>query len=139
MVRHARFPREGGQAVAARSAPPPRRDTRKCGVRIRALAFALLACPGLVLVALPEDGPRLFSLSDANGPSALDGAGLVLLIAAWLVLCLRRGGGVTWSRHVGHALFDLGVGLFGLGIGLVVASVVGDFAGWWAVGAALLA
>ena len=108
-------------------------------MRIRALVFALLACPGLVLVALPDDGPRLFSLSGAHGPSALDGAGIGLVMAGWLVLlspAWRRRHLIT--RHAGHPLFDLGAGLFGLGIGLVVASVVGDFAGWWAVGAALL-
>ena len=127
------------EAAAARERARHRMTSDNAGVRIRALVFALLAGPGLGLVALPDDGPRLFSLSDAHGPSALDGAGLVLVIAGWLVLLSP-----AWRRrhlitcHAGHPLFDLGVGLFGLGIGLVVASVVSDFAGWWAVGAALL-
>ena len=97
-----------GSSSASERPRHPRVTRDDGGVRIRAVVFALLACPGLVLVALPDDGPRLFSLSDAHGPSALDSAGLVLVIAAWLVLLTP-----AWRRrhliirHAGHPLFDL--------------------------------
>ena len=117
--------------------------TRSCasGSRARALVhhglLAWLSCSlvGAGIVALPDDGNRVFSLSTAHGPSVVDLLGVVVMLAGWAVfvtalwrtrdLALRR-------RASGPAL------LGGVGVGLVVASV-SDWPYWWLVGALLAA
>ena len=106
----------------------------------RAVLTALpLAVVGVVLIALPDSGPRLFSFSREHGPGPVDALGALLLILAWLLLARQ-----TWLRrdrlvrYASRPAFQAGVFGLGFGAGLVVASAVGDFAGWWAVGAALL-
>ena len=95
---------------------------------------------GGVIVALPDDGQRLVSFSDAHGPSLLDAAGIALAIGGWLVfvaaLLKRRPllrSRLSGSRHAFIVPF-----IIGLGAGLILASVVSDFTGWWIVGATML-
>lgn len=111
---------------------------------MRAMPVALVAAvvaalAGLVVIALPDSGPRLFSLSEEHGPSALDAVGIALLVAGWLVLASQ-----AWRRRdriarLGARRVNAGLFLLGLGLGLLVASVLGDYDWWWALGAALLA
>ena len=92
------------------------------------------------MVALPDSGDRLVSLSDAHGPSALDAVGIVLLLAGW-VAAVRE----VWRRRekvlesTAAGVVRLGLVALGFGAGLVVASAFADFGAWWAVGAAVLA
>lgn len=96
---------------------------------------------GGVLVALPDADHRLVSFSRDHGPSALDALGVVILIAGWGVL-----GHALWAHRADLATLGrtspptLLAGAFaaGLGAGLVVASVLADFAHWWALGAVIL-
>ncbi len=95
---------------------------------------------GGVLLALPDAGNRLVGFSDAHGLTLLDAAGVCVLIAGWLPAAAA-----LWQRrdelaaNVDHSARSAGLFLAGLGSGLVIASAFADFAGWWAVGALLLA
>ena len=102
--------------------------------------WALCSLVGVILIALPDRGARLFSFSPAHGPSLVDGIGVIILAAGWAVPLLeiwkarallearasRRGSRLAWF-------------MTGVGAGLLVASVFGQFEGWWAIGAATLA
>ena len=103
------------------------------------LVWLVGSAAGVVLLALPDQGPRLVAFSRAHGLTALDALGAALLIGGWLPAAahawrrreeLRRR---APQRAVAAAPFACG-----LRSGLVIASAASDFAGWWAVGAALL-
>ena len=108
-------------------------------MRFSVLVWAVLSAIGAAVVALPDGDNRLFSLSRAHGPSPVDALGALVLIAGWLVFAAalwRRRARITRQSRTpsaGATVFALG-----LGAGLLVASATGDFAYWWAVGAALL-
>ncbi len=106
----------------------------------RALIFwAVCSAIGAAIIALPDDGPRLISFSEAHGPSALDAFGICFLLVGWaafLAAIWRRRGRVAARaplRWVGGCAFALG-----LGTGLVIASAASDYAHWWAIGAGVL-
>ena len=109
-------------------------------MRTRLLVALALIAVGAAVVALPDSGRRLISLSEAHGPSALDALGIAILLAGWLVaareLWARRHAVLRRAGRRGTAVASFATGL---GSGLLVASVFGDFAWWWAIGAALLA
>jgi hypothetical protein len=102
------------------------------------LWWLLWSAAGVVVIALPDRGPRLVSLSAAHGPSLLDAVGILLLLAGtagpWWFIWRRR------SRLDAVAAAGRRVLLVasGVGAGLLVASVLGDFTAWWAVGAGIL-
>lgn len=108
-------------------------------VRFSLFVWAILWAIGVMVVALPDGDDRLFSLSRAHGPSPVDALGSLVMIAGWLVFVAAlwrrrvRIAGQSGSHPHGAAVFALG-----LGAGLLVASVAGDFAYWWTIGAALL-
>ena len=108
--------------------------------RARWAGWALCSALGTVLVALPDDGPRLVSLSRTHGPSALDVLGIVTLLAGWGALDQA-----LWSQRKGlltrlrTSRLLAGAFLAGLGVGPIVASVFGDYQQWWVAGALLLA
>jgi hypothetical protein len=105
----------------------------------KTLLALLIIVTGTVIVFLPDSDYRLFSLSTAHGPSALDAFGLVLILVPYIYLVCRawqkRSALAKWSNR---ALFKTGLFFFGLGAGLVIASVTGDFQNWWVVGAAMM-
>lgn len=107
----------------------------------RALIFwGLCSAVGMAIIALPDDGPRLISFSEAHGPSALDGFGICFLLVGWaafLAAIWRRRGRVAVRAPlgwVGGCAFALG-----LGTGLVIASAASDYPHWWVIGAGVLA
>ena len=110
-------------------------------MRLRIFVWLLCCVVGLVCLALPERGARrLFSLSEEHGPSTWDAVGAAVLTAGWLVLVQQvwnRRDRLTGASH--RAALQFGLFALGLGLGLLVASVFGDFEGWWMVGAGLLA
>lgn len=101
-------------------------------------AWAICTLLGGALLALPDDGPRLISFSDAHGPGLLDTIGAVLALAGsalawwWIWRDRRRMSAAPLWWQITAPIAG------GLGLGLVVASVFGDFALWWAVGAVLV-
>lgn len=98
--------------------------------------WALLSAVGVVLVALPDDDRRLFSLSRTHGPAALDAAGGALVLLAWALLWAG-----LWRRR--HALpvraWLLAAAGAGAGLAVLVWAVRGDHGAWWLLGVALLA
>ncbi len=96
-----------------------------------------LSAAGAAIIALPDAGPRLVSLSESHGPSARDAAGVLIVILGWCVylVALWRQRQKLASRM--RSRYQVG-GAFalGLGAGLVTASVASDYAYWWVVGVA---
>lgn len=93
---------------------------------------------GLVTILMPDTGHRLFSLSQAHGPSLIDSVGVLLLLAGWAVL-----DAATWRRRRGLAprrevLLLMATAAIAA-VALVLWSVLGDHGAWWIAGAVLLA
>jgi hypothetical protein len=102
------------------------------------LWWGILSALGLVTILVPDTGRRLFSLSQAHGPSLIDGMGVLVLLAGWAVLDIatwRRRRGLSIRREVLMLMATAGIAA----IALVLWSVLGDHGAWWIVGAVLLA
>ncbi len=100
--------------------------------------WGVLSTLGVVVILLPDTGPRLFSLSEGHGPSLVDGVGILLLVTGWVVL-----DAATWRRR-GTLSFPSGIvalmAIAAIGAAaLVVWSISGDHGSWWIVGAVVLA
>lgn len=136
-----RFPTNSGfEGDRPHRPPSPRREwTCTTGLVWRSWwSWGVLSGSGLVVLLLPDTGPRLFSLSEEHGPSLVDAIGVLLLLVGWAVLDVA-----TWRRRRGLSLRIGGgvlITLTGLAaIVLVLWSVLGDHGAWWIVGATLLA
>ncbi len=102
-------------------------------MRARLAIWVFLSLIGAAVVALPDANDRLFSFSEAHGPSPLDALGIACLLAGWAAVAPR-----LWSERArlrSTRLFETGLFALGVGVGLVVASALEDFGWWWAVGA----
>jgi len=99
----------------------------------------LIILTGLIIVALPDSGPRLFSFGKDHGPSLQDVVGLLLILTGYIWLLV-----IAWKRkekvmiHRGSPVYRAGIFLSGIGYGLILASVISDFKYWWIVGIILL-
>ena len=93
----------------------------------------LLSLLGIGIVALPDDDARIISFSTGHGPSVVDSAGIVVLLAGWLVFV-----STLWRARSGIARPHVLGGLALLGAGVVAWSVATDSGSWWIVGAAVL-
>lgn len=114
-------------------------DAPSRAMRRALLAWLSLSLVGALLIARPDTGPRLISFSAAHGPSALDAAGIMIALAGYAWFLLAAWGARHPIAAMLHGLRGAAVAFaLGLGAGLVVASVASDFAGWWAMGAAIL-
>ncbi|MQA87436.1 MAG: hypothetical protein GEV03_23115 [Streptosporangiales bacterium] len=106
---------------------------------VPALWWLVWSALGVAVIALPDSGPRLVSISAAHGPSLQDTLGIVALLAGagapWWFIWRGRGrlADTTGGTQVALAFTA------GLGLGLLLASVAADFGAWWAIGAGLLA
>ena len=104
-------------------------------VRRASTTWAVGSAVGAAVVALPDDGPRLVSLSRTHGPSLLDAGGILVLLAAWVpVLVVLWAGRALLAGRPGGVPAALGV----VGAVVLVASVAGDTGAEWVVGALLL-
>lgn len=111
--------------------------------RVRMVLVGWAACTalGAILIALPDTGPRVLSLSGEHGPGAVDSVGAVVLLLGFGVLLseiLRRRAAILenlLARPVKIAALSF---LAGVGTGLMVAGVFANFSWWWLVGALLL-
>ena len=106
-------------------------------VRRQIILAALLIAGGVSVLALPAgwEGPQLIRLGPGHGPSLLDLAGIVLIVPGglWLLTLLIRA--LPALDLPSRALFGLGAA-GGAGLGLTLASVFGDYRGWWIIGLA---
>jgi hypothetical protein len=99
------------------------------------LAWLVCSVLGAVVIALPDSDRRVFSLSAAHGPSAVDLLGVLLMLAGWALFlrALRRA-----RRQADPARAPGAIPLtIGVGLGLLLASVT-DYPHWWLLGAILL-
>jgi tellurite resistance protein TehA-like permease len=95
---------------------------------------------GIVIVALPDSGERLFSISRDHGPSMQDAIGLILIFIgyAWF---LRQ----TWRRreklfqYKNRVSFKLILPMIVVAIVVVIISIINDYGYWWVCGAIILA
>lgn len=114
--------------------------TRPMSVRRQLLLALILILAGVGVLALPAslEGPRLVEFGPGHGPSAVDLVGIALLTPGgfWLIAVLVRA--MPSLGLAPRVLFWLGCAA-GFGLGLLIASAFAGFAGWWAVGAVLLA
>lgn len=90
---------------------------------------------GVLLLALPDDDERVFSISETHGPSSVDLVGMAVVIGAWVpaAALMWSGWGVlvaTERRLVGGAL-AVGVVVLAVTVGL-------DLGAWWLAAVALL-
>ncbi|WP_433608131.1 hypothetical protein ACQP2P_34625 [Dactylosporangium sp. CA-139114] len=108
-------------------------------IRRQIVIALILVLLGIGVLALPAaaEGPRVIRFGPGHGPSLIDLVGIVLVTPGGLWLLWRIVSGLGAARLPTGALFGLGGG-FGLGLGLTVASVFGDFTGWWIVGLGLV-
>jgi Na+/pantothenate symporter len=110
--------------------PLGRRSVRR---RLAWWLFGSLA--GALVVAVPDDGRRIFSLSATHGPSAGDLLGVAILLAAWLPIVhllwiARTSIGRRWAMA---ATLLAAIGLLAL-----VMAVAKGRGSVWIMGAALL-
>ena len=104
-------------------------------IRLWLMLWILGSMLGALLVYLPDDNRRIFSLSDMHGPAAVDMIGIVILLAAWLPILM-----LLWrARAIIRGLWAVtAVILGGAGLLLLGLSLLGYSGGDWRVGAGLL-
>jgi len=98
-----------------------------------------LIAAGILVVALPDKGKRLFSISKAHGPSLQDVIGLVLVFIGYgwfLKQAWKRKDKIL--RHKSRLSFKIIPPLLLTGIVLIVVSVIHDYGYWWVCGAVIL-
>lgn len=105
--------------------------------RRRLLVWLLGSAVGAFVVALPDGGPRVLSLSETHGPSWLDLAGIAVVVAAWLPVPH-----LFWSQRAAlrdaMAVLVVLAALVTVGAAVVVLSIATDAGATWAVGVVLL-
>lgn len=95
----------------------------------------LFLCIGIMIISLPDNGPRLITFSSAHGPGMMDMVGILLAIGGWLSVSYP-----VWKQrrkvlsHKGTTSFALILVVLGISYGLIIASVFSDFYNWWLVG-----
>ena len=103
------------------------------------LTWLLCSLAGVVLIALPDQDRRLFSISEGHGPGVMDLVGAVVLTAGWVVLDVQIWRGRRRILSMGRARL-LVLGLAGLGGAVVLGwSVERDAGVWWLLGVGVLA
>lgn len=96
-------------------------------------SWVLLTVVGTLIVLIPDEGPRLFSLSEGHGPSAQDSVGIVVILIGWLgflVPLIRSRGQIDHQWRLGAAALAGGA--------LLVWSTLTDAGIWWIGGALVL-
>lgn len=98
--------------------------------------WAATTTAGGVVLAVPDTGPRVLSLSETHGPSLVDSVGILILVAGWLpvpVLLYRSRGLVPSQVWVAAGCTAL-VGTLALAV-----TIRRDLGWWWVPSAAALA
>ena len=92
------------------------------------LTFAI----GVVIVGLPDSGPRVFTISERHGPSTVDIVGLVLIMIPWSYMIVYSI--VKWRRvlyTLGRRVAAVAIGLALTGIAIIAVSLSRDTNTWW--------
>jgi hypothetical protein len=97
------------------------------------LVWLALSLAGAVVVALPDDGQRVFTLSETHGPSAVDLAGVILLMLGWLIFLAA-----LWRVRHSIRSRSLIFGAAAVGAAIVAWSILTDAGWWWVLGVAIL-
>lgn len=97
------------------------------------VCWGVLSLVGSMVIAVPDSGRPIVSLSRTHGPSLVDAGGVVLLLVGWAAF-LRP----LWRyrRAISHG--GLLAAAFVAGAVLLGWSVATDAGRWWVGGAALL-
>ena len=102
----------------------------------KAILMLILVTAGIVIVALPDNGERLFSISEDHGPSMQDATGLILVFIGYAWFLVQ-----TWKRrkklfqYKNRLLFWVIPGLLVADVVLIIVSIINDYGYWWACGA----
>lgn len=95
------------------------------------VAWFSLSALGVAVISLPDRGGRLFSVSDAHGPSAVDMFGIALLLLGWSVFLAA-----LWRARRAVAVARLPVLAVVVPSAVLLGwSVLTDTGAWWVVGA----
>ena len=112
-----------------------RRGRGRGNISRRLVLWLVGSATGVLLLALPDDDDRVFSISDTHGPSVVDLLGMVIAIGAW--------GPIAASMWFGRSV--LATAERRLVSAVVVAAVVAlaatvklDLGHWWVVPVVLL-
>lgn len=107
--------------------------TTQRSIRRATAVWLVASIIGVAIVMLPDEGPRLLSLSRTHGPSAVDVVGIAVLVAGWSVFAVA-----LWRARVavGHRMLPATMATIGL-VSLLWF-ITRDVAGWWGVSVALL-
>ncbi|MFG2040684.1 hypothetical protein [Dactylosporangium sp. NPDC048998] len=101
----------------------------------RVLVWLAGSAVGGLLIALPDSGPRLFSISRTHGPSLVDSVGMVVAVAAWLpVIWLIWRSRSALRGTTGRVCAGLALA----GIVLLVVTIRSDLGLWWLLPVTLL-
>ncbi len=99
----------------------------------------MLIAVGIVVVVLPDNGERLFSLSRDHGPSLQDAIGLLLVFIGygWFLrqAWKRREKILQYKNTISFKIIPL---VLVVGIVLIIISVINDYGDWWLCGAIIL-
>lgn len=98
------------------------------------VVWLALSVAGAAVIALPDDGPRVVSISQTHGPAARDLVGIGVLLLGWAIFLVA-----LWRVHAAISAPPLlaAAGVAGGGA-VVVWSVLADAGMWWVAGAAIL-
>ena len=97
------------------------------------LWWVVLSAVGVLVLSLPDDGPRIIALSEGHGPSALDAVGILILLVAWAAFLAP----LFAARHTIHHASTLALVALA-GAVLVIWSVATDTGAWWVLGVVTL-
>ena len=92
------------------------------------------------MLAAPDDGNRVLSLSDDHGISSLDALGVVVLVLGWAIPMAAALDGRSRARaRLGGAGIGLVLMACVAGGTILVTTIAADSGMWWLLGVALLA
>jgi hypothetical protein len=90
---------------------------------------------GAAIVALPDSGERVFSLSRTHGPSPLDLLGVSVVVGSWLPVAVVL---PTLWRAAGDVPARLSAGLALAGAAGLAITIAADLGRVWVIAAAML-
>jgi hypothetical protein len=99
----------------------------------------ILMILGAIIISLPDNDQRLFSISHEHGPSLIDFIGILIILLGYFLIIIR-----IWRhkknlrKYFETKVFRILLFISGLGTGLLIASVAGDFKQWWIIGCSIL-